>query len=104
MSNLNSILFTDRYNHEKMLKDAREGEKIVNNTNFKKYAFQRKLAQLNHEIGDYIQLNGKIVIVTGYEDDLLIVSNITKTGRIKKDTSHFVNPCHVIKNLGKKLN
>lgn len=94
---------TNFYNHNKMLKDASEGEKIINNTDFKKYALQRKLKQICYQIGEIVTCkNGQTYKITGYDDDVLTVrplTHYTKDGKIKKhflNNEQFLNPCHII--------
>jgi len=92
------INLTSNYNHEKFKANVAEGSKIVNNTNFTKYEQERLHAIKQFKINDIVETNGYSLIITDIAHDNLICSLTTPKGRIKKNTSRFVNTCHCIIN------
>ena len=85
---------TDVYNHESFMKDVREGNKIVNSTNFKKYELERVKASKKYKVGDIVRGGYKITKIE--KDGTLVIQEITKTGKFKKNSvGTFVNPIHL---------
>lgn len=98
----NKIDITLFYNHEKFLKSAEHGMRIIQNTDFTKYENARLQAIKNFNIGDFIQCNnGMQAIICKIDKDILIIANLlnfTKNGKFKKNCfTTFENPCHVSK-------
>lgn len=93
---------TDFYNHNNFKKSVQAGDKIINNTNFSKYEFDRLQAIKNFKIGDIIKDNGKLAKITDIKQDTIIATPLnwfTSTGKLKKayknNGGQFFNPCHV---------
>lgn len=94
-----AINLTDFYNHEKFMTSVQQGMQLVNNTDFASFKKQRMQALKSFNTNDIVvdksnQLY-KVVDIEG--DNLVVVSmlNITKTGRIKKNSTYrYLNPVH----------
>ncbi len=85
---------TDFYNHAKLMEDVREGNKIINSTNFKKYELERVKVSKKYKVGDIVRGSYKITKIE--KDGTLVIQEITKTGKFKKNSvGTFVNPIHL---------
>lgn len=78
---MEKINLYDFYNHNKAKKDAKEGNEIINNTDFKKCERDRIEEAKNYKIGDIIIFpdrvyNGKIVKI---EEGYLYIQPLNKT-------------------------
>lgn len=97
----NKIDMTLFYNHDKFLKSASHGMRIIENTNFQKYEHARieavKKYKKNMIIKDNINQLYKILEVE--HDNLKAIPMIyyTQHGKLKKNYNiKNINPCHVI--------
>jgi len=85
---------TDVYNHESFMKDVREGRDIINKTDFKKFEKDCIKVSKKYKVGDVVRGSYKITKVE--KDGTLVIQEITKTGKFKKNSvGTFVNPIHL---------
>lgn len=85
---------TDFYNHTKLMEDVREGNKIINSTDFRKFEKDCIKASKKYKVGDIVRGNYKITKIES--DGTLVIQEITKTGKFKKNSvGSFVNPIHL---------
>lgn len=92
------------YNHENFIDSVKQGEKILNNTNFAEYEKQRKQACNGFNVGDIVDNNGMQAVIVGIDKNILIIKPcgwFTSKGKIRKQYKehggYFANPCHVSK-------
>ena len=85
---------TDVYNHESFMKDVKEGRDIINKTDFKKFEKDCIKASKKYKVGDIVRGNYKITKIES--DGTLVIQEITKTGKFKKNSvGTFANPIHL---------
>ena len=100
---MDKINLYDFYNHEKMKKDSKEGIKIVNKTDFKKYKNDRLEASKIFSVGQILELkekcfNGRIIKIDSGDILIAPVDKITNK-LIKKYSIEWINPVIYLKNL-----
>ena len=86
----------DFYDHKKIKKDSKEGIKIINNTDFKKYKNDRINKSKNFSVGQVLELkekcfNGKITKIDAGDIFIVPVDKITNK-EIKKYNGYWINP------------
>lgn len=96
---MNKICLHDFYNHDKFMKSAREGDEIINNTDFAKFARDRIKRSKKYKIGEIVVLNDRVFngIVTKIEDGYLYLQPVNKKGnrKINKYGIISINAMHI---------
>lgn len=90
------------YNHNNFMDSVKQGDEIINNTDFNMYYNNRLQANTQFKIDDIIDDNGMLAKIVKIDNDTIIAKPLSwysKNGKIKKayinNGGLFFNPCHV---------
>ena len=83
---------TQFYNHDKFMNSVKQGNEIINNTDFNVYYNNRLQASAQFKIDDIIDDNGMLAKIVKIDGDSIIAKPLSW---YNKNGGLFFNPCHV---------